>query len=138
MRLGPTDLLIIVFMILWVIALIDAIRAPADQLRRGNKTLWVLLIFFTAWTLIGAILYLLLARPIKGTAHPVQTPVPPAQATETGTWAMAEPGWYQDPSGSGQLRWWDGSWWTDRTVAPQPAPPPVDGGTSAPPSGPAR
>ena len=39
------------------------------------------------------------------------------------------PGWYHDPSGSGWLRWWDGTWWTDQVVdrpdgTPQPAPAP--------------
>jgi hypothetical protein len=32
-------------------------------------------------------------------------------------------GWYADPAGSPQLRWWDGSGWTDHLQAPaQPAP----------------
>src|SRR4051794_34206808 len=29
-----------------------------------------------------------------------------------------EPGWYADPSGRHDLRWWDGGRWTDR-VAPR-------------------
>lgn len=29
------------------------------------------------------------------------------------------PGWYHDPSGSGWLRFWDGTWWTDR-IADRP------------------
>ncbi|SDY58275.1 DUF2510 domain-containing protein [Herbiconiux ginsengi] len=33
-------------------------------------------------------------------------------------------GWYPDPAGSPQLRWWDGSAWTDhlQAAAPEPAP----------------
>ena len=27
-----------------------------------------------------------------------------------------QPGWYQDPSGNPQLRWWDGSQWTSRVT----------------------
>ncbi|MBX6389136.1 MAG: DUF2510 domain-containing protein [Frankia sp.] len=34
------------------------------------------------------------------------------------------PGWYQDPSGAGGLRWWDGARWTDHV---QPAAPPQPG-----------
>jgi hypothetical protein len=33
-------------------------------------------------------------------------------------------GWFNDPGGSGQMRWWDGSAWTAH-LAPQPTPEPV-------------
>ena len=36
------------------------------------------------------------------------------------------PGWFPDPSGQPQLRWWDGAAWTSHTAAPSaPVPSPV-------------
>ncbi len=32
--------------------------------------------------------------------------------------ATPPPGWYLDPSGSGDQRWWDGQQWTERTQPP--------------------
>jgi hypothetical protein len=41
-----------------------------------------------------------------------QLPVPGVPAT-----SAPAPGWYQDPSGTAGLRWWDGITWTDHTHA---------------------
>lgn len=43
------------------------------------------------------------------------------------------PGWYPDPAGPGQLRWWDGRQWTDHR---QPSDPMTPFAGSGPPSGP--
>lgn len=42
-----------------------------------------------------------------------QAGLPPA-----GPVPAVAPAWYPDPSGSGLLRWWDGTMWTDQTAAP--------------------
>ena len=31
--------------------------------------------------------------------------------------AMADAGWYPDPSGDGRMRWWDGNGWSEHTRA---------------------
>ncbi len=35
-----------------------------------------------------------------------------------------DPGWYDDPAAPGQLRWWDGTAWTEQTRQAPPLPPP--------------
>lgn len=54
---------------------------------------------------------------------------------------MPSPGWYADPAGRHQLRWWDGGRWTDgvatggvatREVPPAPSPQPGGPGGAAP------
>lgn len=36
----------------------------------------------------------------------------------SGTGTTAAPGWYDDPAGSGQKRWWDGTQWTEHLHDP--------------------
>ncbi|HEY5319255.1 MAG TPA: DUF2510 domain-containing protein, partial [Galbitalea sp.] len=36
------------------------------------------------------------------------------------------PGWYADPYDANQLRWWDGTQWSDQVSALQASPPPTE------------
>ena len=48
---------------------------------------------------------------------------------------LPRPGWYEDPRREADLRWWDGTAWTDRTAA-RPAAPPAPATAAAPPAAP--
>lgn len=65
-QFGLAELLIIFIglggFVLWIVALVDAIRVPDDSLyRSGNKVVWVLVIALTGF--IGAIIYYAAGRP---------------------------------------------------------------------------
>jgi len=50
------------------------------------------------------------AAPLVGVTAPQQATVAPALIPSP---AAPAPGWYADPAGSAQLRYWDGVDWTD-------------------------
>jgi len=100
--------------ILSIWALVDAITRPDWALRAAgsNKTLWVVLevlgIFICG--LVLSLIYLLAIRPKvmtaqRGTGGPSFSGSPPG----------SPPGWYPDPSGVEQYRYWDGRVWTGET-----------------------
>jgi hypothetical protein len=68
-------------LVLWIWALVDAIRVPDDAMYRvGTKLVWVLVILLAG--ILGAVLYLILARPTAAarrapTAAPAPPPPPP-------------------------------------------------------------
>jgi hypothetical protein len=58
----------ILYIVLFVYALVDAIRVPDDSMyRAGNKLIWVLVILLAP--IVGSIVYLVIGAP--------QTPRPP-------------------------------------------------------------
>lgn len=80
---GAGSLFFIVFLplvlagfIIWLWALIDAIRVPDDSMyRAGNKLIWVLVIVFAQ--LIGAIVYLAIGRPVAAERPRRSSDMPP-------------------------------------------------------------
>lgn len=56
-----TLILVLTLVVLWIWALVDAIRVPDD--RAGTKLIWVLVIALTG--LIGAGLYVAVGRPTR-------------------------------------------------------------------------
>jgi hypothetical protein len=62
--------------IVWIWALVDAIRVPEESMfRAGNRLIWVLVIVFGH--LLGAIAYLAIGRPDASTRHRGSSSVPP-------------------------------------------------------------
>ncbi len=59
--LVPLVLLLLGFVV-WIAALVDAVRAPDDAyFRAGTKLIWVLVIVLTGW--IGGLIYWVVGRP---------------------------------------------------------------------------
>ncbi len=55
-------LVLLLGFVVWIAALVDAIRAPDDAyFRAGTKLIWVLVIVFTGW--IGGLIYWVVGRP---------------------------------------------------------------------------
>jgi hypothetical protein len=62
----------ILYIVLFVYALVDAIRVPDDSMyRAGNKLIWVLVILLAP--IVGSIVYLVIGSP--------QTPRPPRRTS---------------------------------------------------------
>ena len=66
-------------LILWIWALVDAIKVPDESMfKSGNKTIWVLVIVLAGF--IGAIIYLIVGRPSEAdrARKPTRPSVPPS------------------------------------------------------------
>jgi hypothetical protein len=103
-------ILVVVSVALSIWALVDAISRPdwAFQAAGSNKTLWVVLeaIGFFICGLVLSLIYLLAIRPKVAAAQ---------RGTRGGSVGGSPPGWYPDPSGAEQYRYWDGRVWTAET-----------------------
>jgi hypothetical protein len=84
MRVGGGEALFLLFFLLvavlgtvvWIWALVDAIRVPEESMFRvGNRLIWVLVIVFGH--LLGAIAYLAIGRPDASTRSRGSSSVPP-------------------------------------------------------------
>lgn len=65
-------------LILWIWALVDAIRVPDESMfQSGNRLIWVIVIVLTGF--IGAIIYLVVGRPTDAVRArgPIPRSVPP-------------------------------------------------------------
>ncbi|MGH9223116.1 MAG: PLDc N-terminal domain-containing protein [Acidimicrobiales bacterium] len=54
-------LLLLSMSVVWIVALVQAVKVPDDQFRTGSKLLWVLLIALTH--IVGAVIYWAVGRP---------------------------------------------------------------------------
>ena len=84
MSIGGGEALVLLFFlgvalvgtVVWIWALVDAVRVPDDAMyRAGNKLVWVLVIVFGH--LLGAIAYLAVGRPSAASTRAASSPVPP-------------------------------------------------------------
>ena len=106
---GVVAIIVVASLGLSIWALVDALSRPAWAFRASgnNKTLWVVLeaVGLVVCGLILSLVYLIAIRPRVAAAQRDTTP--PVGASP--------PGWYPDPSGAEQYRYWDGRAWTTQT-----------------------
>ena len=91
--------------VLWIVGIIDVCRIPDHQFRAAGteKVMWVLVVVLAQ--AIGTLVWWF-AKRNEVLAAVGRAPGPP-------------PGWYPEP-GTGGVRWWDGTRWTDARQAPPP------------------
>jgi hypothetical protein len=85
-------------LVFWVIKIVEITTIPDPQFKaaRTEKLTWILIVVLAGW--IGALIWQLAKRnDVLAMAGAV--PLPP-------------PGWYPE-AGTGAMRWWDGTRWTE-------------------------
>ena len=108
MNVAPGESLLLFVMLaataFWILALVEVVRLPDWQFEsaRTSKTLWIVVIVLVG--AVGALIWWLAKR---------RDVLAAAQRAPS----AAPPGWYPEP-GTSQLRWWDGSQWTDARQNP--------------------
>lgn len=104
---GPDVAVTVLFIGLFLVGIwgfLDALVRPGWAFRAAgsSKALWIILpIIFGG---IPALIYLAAVRPRVKAAE---------AAGGSSPLAAAPPGWFPDPSGRHQFRYWDGRQWTD-------------------------
>jgi hypothetical protein len=97
-------------LVLGVIALVDATRRSDTEWARAgqNKTLWVVLIAVGfLMCIVGIVIDLVYLFSIRPQLERVETSVTPVVA------AGPQAGWYPDPYSRHELRYFDGTQWSD-------------------------
>ncbi|MGO8863296.1 MAG: DUF2510 domain-containing protein [Acidimicrobiales bacterium] len=116
-----------------VIALVDIVKRPEWQwkLARQEKVLWLLLVILVNVLAIPALIYWFNVRKklIAVERSAANGEFGPGHMTYSG-WepdflpspysTMAPPGWFADEGGENQLRWWDGTRWTEHVWNAEP------------------
>lgn len=116
-------------LVMLIVALVDIVKRPDWQWRLAGqeKVLWLLLVILVNILAVPALIYWFVIRKklIAVEQAGAAGRLGPGHMTYTG-WEPSPPspylrpwlppaGWHVDPSGQHQLRWWDGTRWSDHT-----------------------
>ncbi len=111
-------------LVLWILAIVDIARRPDWQFKVAGqeKLLWLLLTIFISF--VAVIYWFAIRKKLIAVEQAAATgALGPGYVTWAGWQPGVEapwsaPGWYADPSGQGQFRYWDGSRWTEHVSPP--------------------
>jgi hypothetical protein len=110
-------------LVLFIVALVDIVKRPDWQwkLAGQEKVLWILLVILLNFLAIPSLIYWFNIRKklIAVERAAASGQYGPGHMTYSG-WEptpppLPPPGWHPDPGGQQQLRWWDGTRWSEHT-----------------------